>query len=152
MDRLRLVCVTRFVCQTSAENVFERKRLRREKIKRIWTDGSRPAFFVQFVSHWKTKSNFAPFFLFAERETVCVCVFNYIRLAGLARLVSPKLNLLTYVHIQHYPNLIKLDCWPCAGPRLKKNKNKNVWGNSKSIRAEYREGKTRRAAIRFDPA
>jgi hypothetical protein len=149
------------------ENVclFERKRLRRKfKKKRIWTDGSRPAFCFCFCFTLEDEIKFRAFFyLPRERERLFVCVQLYQTCRASPSSLS-KLNLLT-VHIEH-AQLIKLDCcfffvFSAAGPvparppfEKRKTKKEKVCDNSKSIRAEYIQGRWENqwAAIRFDPA
>jgi hypothetical protein len=119
------------------ENVclFERKRLRRKfKKKRIWTDGSRPAFCFCFCFTLEDEIKFRAFFyLPRERERLFVCVQLYQTCRASPSSLS-KLNLLT-VHIKHiiptpsnstvvfffFFRLLAL-CRP--GPRLKKEKQK----------------------------
>jgi hypothetical protein len=83
MDRMS-VCVlpgssARHLCRWKSdeeENVclFVRKRLRRKlkKKKRIWTDGSRPAFCFCFTLGDEIKFR-AFFYSPRKRETICVC-------------------------------------------------------------------------------
>lgn len=102
-----------------------------------------------FVSHWETKSNFAPFSIGRETETIYVCSI-IIRLAGPARLVFPSWTYLR-THIEHIiptpSNSTVVFCcfFSAAGPvsarppfeKRKTKKGIKVWDNSKSIRAEY---------------
>lgn len=127
------------------ENVclFERKRLRRKfKKKRIWTDGSRPAFCFCFCFTLEDEIKFRAFFyLPRERERLFVCVQLYQTCRASPSSLS-KLNLLT-VHIKHIiptPSnstvvfFFFFGCWPCAGPApvwKKKNKKGKSLGQFK---------------------